>query len=208
MPNWVRNKITFYGPQNGIDELKEFVSTGVSLFDFNQICPMPISLNNIPAEEEVQECAIACFKARENDLNTCDEYEKRAYGFDFQELVSFGKTYEENVMLYGFRDWYHWRLSNWGTKWNSVDASWEGNECTFDTAWSIPQQIYERLARTFPYIMFDVLFADEDLGRNCGTVHYSGDESSVVVNYIDELDFARDVWGTTSEEDADMDMPF
>ncbi len=206
MPNWVRNKITFYGPQNGIDELKQFVSTDESLFDFNRIFKTPDRLMCVPASEDIEACAIACLNAKNDDLNTCDEYQRRNWGYDFQTLAAYGRTYEDNEIFFGYKDWYSWRLANWGTKWNSVDASWEGNECTFNTAWSIPQQIYERLARTFPYIMFDVLFADEDLGHNCGTVRYSGD-GRVVVDYVDELDFARDVWGTTLEH-ADIDLPF
>ena len=199
MPNWVRNKITFYGPQERIATLKSFVVTNDSQFDFNKIHPMPEALWEAPAEEEVQICAMACYEAKEKDLNTCDAYEKRAFGYDFQDLILKGRICKENEAAFGFRDWYHWRLFNWGTKWNSTDATWNGNVCTFDTAWSTPEQIYEKLSLIFPDITFDVLFADEDLGRNCGTIHYNEDEGQVVVNYTDDLNFACRVWGTTPD---------
>jgi len=55
-------------------------------------------------------------------------------------------------------NWYHWRIANWGTKWDigceaqngayGLEPTRSGNELSvsFDTAWSPPIGFYERLA--------------------------------------------------------------
>src|SRR5690606_21345130 len=57
------------------------------------------------------------------------------------------RAYEET----GHTDWYEWRLENWGTKWNAYSQSLERESdlsatLRFDTAWSPPQPILEKLA--------------------------------------------------------------
>jgi hypothetical protein len=53
---------------------------------------------------------------------------------------------------YGHDNWYDWRIAHWGTKWNSyeceLDDSWIDDgilEYQFDTAWSPPEGIHNRL---------------------------------------------------------------
>lgn len=70
-------------------------------------------------------------------------------------------------------DWYHWRISNWGTKWNAYGSGVEAAAgdlavVRFDTAWSHPAEIVAALAARFPAARFDVEYADEDLGQNQG----------------------------------------
>lgn len=56
-----------------------------------------------------------------------------------------------NMELYGFKNWYDWCVSNWGTKWDFGDknAFLNGNRdslsATFDTAWAPPLEAYEKL---------------------------------------------------------------
>lgn len=71
--------------------------------------------------------------------------------------------------------WYSWNIENWGTKWNgySTQITPEGGypekwRLRFDTAWSHPVPVIERLSRAFPEEMLQVEYADEDLGHNCG----------------------------------------
>ena len=56
----------------------------------------------------------------------------------------------------------------WGTKWNSYDLSFKDNVFTFDTAWSTPFLVIERLSQIFPDVLIKVKYADEDIGSNCG----------------------------------------
>ena len=50
--------------------------------------------------------------------------------------------------------WYHWNISNWGTKWDACNVEIEYAdesqiEIEFDTAWSPPEPICERLREMF-----------------------------------------------------------
>ena len=49
--------------------------------------------------------------------------------------------------------WYEWRLENWGTKWSLNEMHFEeGDEwcrMVFDTAWSPPQGIHEKMVNEF-----------------------------------------------------------
>lgn len=51
---------------------------------------------------------------------------------------------------YGKDNWYDWSIANWGTKWNAYNFDLLHENMTtvvirFDTAWSSPTQIFERL---------------------------------------------------------------
>lgn len=58
---------------------------------------------------------------------------------------------QENLDLYGAKDWYDWCVANWGTKWDvgdedsteRVDAN--TIQASFDSAWAPPCQAYEYL---------------------------------------------------------------
>lgn len=62
----------------------------------------------------------------------------------------------ENIAEFGFKNWYDWAVSNWGTKWdvtqeNNGDAEMSDDQLevriSFDTAWSPPVAFYEELER-------------------------------------------------------------
>jgi hypothetical protein len=53
----------------------------------------------------------------------------------------------ENLKKYGFKNWYDWRLANWGTKWNSYWMHTDGECIRFSTAWSPPTQVICALAK-------------------------------------------------------------
>lgn len=78
--------------------------------------------------------------------------------------------------------WYSWNIDNWGTKWGAYDHSIEpapGDLCRvqFDTAWSHPVPVIAALAAKFPDEEISVVYADEDLGSNCGRYKIKGDET-------------------------------
>jgi len=90
------------------------------------------------------------------------------------ELFRYGKQLVENFDKYGTLDWYSWRCSNWGTKWNSNDVTREYDDGAdhakyyFTTAWSMPYGVFEKLVSDFPNLEFHGKYADEDMGNNCG----------------------------------------
>ncbi len=55
-------------------------------------------------------------------------------------------------------DWYNWRISNWGTKWDvDINGDIEDEEeftCTFESAWSPPTDWLQKVAGDFPKLNF------------------------------------------------------
>ena len=62
-------------------------------------------------------------------------------------------------------------LKVWGTKWNACEpqADPEAGTCQFETAWSCPMGVLEKVSARFPDDAITVTYADEDIGSNCGT---------------------------------------
>lgn len=111
--------------------------------------------------------------------------------------------------LYGEKNWYDWRISNWGTKWNAYGYSEDhqynnDRKINFLTAWAAPHPVIEKLSEMFPYIKIEHEWADEDIGMNCGRyVYYDGER---IEEYYPEsqkecLEFAARVLDVSLEED-------
>lgn len=65
-------------------------------------------------------------------------------------------------------DWYNWRMSNWGTKWD-VKATLEDYdedrlEYYFDSAWSPPTLWLERVSEEYPALEFRLKYEEEGNG--------------------------------------------
>ena len=96
-------------------------------------------------------------------------------------------------------DWYRWRIHYWDTKWGAYDCySVMGKSYVifvFSTAWSIAYPVIERL-KLLGY-EFELQYADEDYGSNCGRITYSSEQG---FNHYAESSFknprqwARNLW--------------
>lgn len=102
----------------------------------------------------------------------------------------------------------------WGTKWNaySQKLSIDDGFIQFDTAWSCPVKLLEELSKQHPGINIIAKYADEDIGRNCGTLTFM--DGNIVAQecagrWIEMSeqdrakwsDFAYEVTGRSREED-------
>lgn len=101
-------------------------------------------------------------------------------------------------------DWYTWHNKYWGTKWNAYDVYTKVGVSTitfvFSTAWNTPFPVYEALVKNYPF-EFEVRYADEDIGSNCGKIIYdpikTGFDSLVHINTNELSDpnaFAMRLW--------------
>ena len=60
--------------------------------------------------------------------------------------------------------WYHWCIDNWGTKWEpdilDVDGDQDSEmlEITFNTAWSPPQGVVEKMREKYPKLTFQCFY--------------------------------------------------
>lgn len=142
----------------------------------------------------------------------------KAIGFDedslkFQTVASRAEEYIEVFIRtffcyhkYGIADTNEWSRNNWGCKWNSEDSFLHENSSVaeFKTAWSIPYLVYKKLAEQDT--QFAVLYADEDMGHNCGLLFFEKDNDGKLtcsVAFQDNLEFACKVRGMNLEDVVD-----
>ena len=135
-----------------------------------------------------------------NDLSK-EEIEKMFQRFNKhteEQCLEIGKQYYDNFCQYGATSWYHWCIDNWGTKWNACDAyKASDNIVIFDTAWSCPEPIIQKLSEMFD-VNVKVVYADEDYGSgNCGSLEYEAgvlQEEWHPDSYEQASEFAENVW--------------
>lgn len=202
MPNWVMNVIKFDCSEERLNDIRKAIGNyeeDGSAIDFNKLIPMPESLN--VSEGGRSDRAEKCYKAYLMDSEQVVKEKYKLSDEEFEELKKDGEIYASNREKYGHRSWYGWAIENWGTKWNATEALWAGdNTLSFQTAWSCPEPIFNKLAKMFPDVGFTVRYADEGMSYNCGTLEYSnGELYSENLEPDASYDFALDVWGYDEE---------
>ena len=143
MPNWCYNRISIYADSDQVSQLKEINDIFENHKDpFNQIFPIP-DFKNIP-----------------NDKGELPKLEqmKNPDGSVLWETYNFpdGKNDDR---------WYHWCITNWGTKWDLSELSIDYDdseelELEFSTAWSPPEGVIAELKNRYPELSF-TCFYDE-----------------------------------------------
>lgn len=194
MPNHVTNILSFKGPKADIQELRNSIksvnSDGDKIeIDFNKIIPMPNSLNITSGSKVDIGIAILKFKERGDDSELIKKlnypWVKAENITTPQQLADYFLSQEnnkndylkearialDNLERYGYKDWYSWSVANWDTKWNAYNISEEADDkIYFDTAWSTPFKVINKLSEMFPNVEITLEYADEDFGYNCGIV--------------------------------------
>lgn len=253
MPNYVTQKVLICGTDDECKTIRELMDKKPANFDedndsnyfnFNQIIPMPESLNmKSGSAETIAELLINSPKYdfqvpslnenRETYFNHLTEETKAYFSktdpsklndeefqdytnkltdiwgilniADKHESYSLKDTiqYLDNKRKYGATSWYEWSYANWGTKWNAGTVAWgdANNIISLETAWSVPEPVYEALTKKFPTVKLIVLFADEDTGSNCGIAVYNNgvetyhNPEEKDDNRIISTAFANIMWG-------------
>lgn len=218
MPNYVRNIIHFTGDKSEIQNMLKSIQDdekGIGSIDFNKLIPMPESLEiecgsrTDKGIKMVKEFLQPIQQIGTPTVSTPNELEAllSAHTAEVPEQEKaeweLGVKAAMNVLNYEHATWYDWSIANWGTKWNAncFDEGEDGGEVdtiAFDTAWSAPHPVIEKLAELYPNIEMEHKWADEDLGNNCGESTYANGERTSIVypaNNKSSLEFAADVWG-------------
>jgi hypothetical protein len=190
MPNHITNILTIKGEHSEIEKcLKAISSEENEIIDFNKIVPRPKSLD-ITSGSNVDN-AMAIIKnddkhfrsmldypwVKKEGLMTIEQVKEHIKGSLSEKDYEEGRMAIENLEAYGCKDWYSWSIQNWGTKWNAYDCNNDDwGTISFDTAWSTPFPVMKELAGKYPDLSFEVKFADEDLGSNCGKYTFENGE--------------------------------
>lgn len=160
---------------------------------------------------------------REKDLEADKEKLSRSVSIltdpEFRDVklpaLCAGFHYVRNKLHYGYYTWYGWACQYWGTKWNAMETGIQEDEESglfcwkFETAWSAPFNVIRVLSVIFPEVSFELQYADEDIGCNCGIITYRDGEviDEIYTNkgfsYADAQKFAIDlIYGGTPEENG------
>lgn len=184
MPNWCSNYISVRGTNAA--EVKRLADA----FDSGELCdaviPVPQALKDTVAGSH-----------GDPDKQKALEQQEQA-----------------NLAKYGVRNWYDFCVSRWGTKWDinttsecDRDDDGLGFNGSFDTAWSPPMGVVERLEAqgyevTLYYYEPGMCFVGKYEDGNDEYYQYEGENSKTVAQAIGtELD---DFWGI-SEQMADWE---
>ena len=210
MPNYVRNHISFEGPEEAIRKMLEEIQVdklGPGSIDFNKIIPMPESLS-IEAGSRTDEGlrmyrSFISAQALNQDISRYLRYQK-----ENKEKWDLGKQAYENIQQYNAPTWYEWCTKNWGTKWPAIhdDISLSNDSLRFDTAWAFPLSIVEKLSQMYPTITIKAEWADEDIGNNCGRTEFRAgklEDFYIPTDQREAVTFAESVWETAMEDFAD-----
>lgn len=201
MPNHVTNILT-----TNDEKLLEFISNpddkdGNIHIDFNKIIPMPTTLDIESSSEGKTGIELVKFKDFGTPMSEwAQEVINKSGSERLTRMEQLGRQYLENIKNYGHQDWYSWSIQNWGTKWNAYNQSRDGNSIRFDTAWSTPEPIFRKLAELFPNSEFEVKFADEDIGNNCGIVTYKNGKEEEYISKHGNIKFSCEIKGRDYEQ--------
>ena len=128
-------------------------------------------------------------KAVENCVASLEGEDEDGYPnvFDFEKIEPMPEdvrnTDPDRVLGDGPKNrnnWYDWSCDNWGTKWNSCNADVNNRfedgdnhviEIDYDTAWTMPVPVWDKLAKKFPKLEFRHKF-DEEMQHFYGVAIY------------------------------------
>jgi len=183
-------------------------------FDFNKAIPMPKilreTISGSISEEGAQLLCIVETKGKFPHTLHDIRIERMAKSIEMPEASLYeiavayleknpdvrraGERYLEAIALTGYKDWYDWSIAYWGTKWNSYDyrvESLKPFEFCFDTAWSFPVQVFERLAGMYPNVHFYCRCYDK-FGNFAGRGYFNPPSHESYFKFTDASDELRD----------------
>lgn len=152
MPNWCSNVTELLGSEADIKEILRRAKT--TQYELDEVdgelkaYEVEFSMNGlVPMPEHLQ--------------NT----QSNAGGDDFAKAIAGDQTVE-------YKDWYHWRLAHWGTKWdlNPETTSFSplivqddnaSIEIYYDTAWSPVCEFWQQVSKLFPNVRIDNRYLEE-----------------------------------------------
>ena len=88
-----------------------------------------------------------------------------------------GKAEGDMAESLGCPIWTKFNHKEWGTKWNAYSQKKiDDYTIMYDTAWSSSRKVVQKIAEKFPMVEVLLSYADEDVGYNCGSLHWRSGE--------------------------------
>jgi hypothetical protein len=206
MPNYVKHKMTVNGQDEDVQQFFKAIKNKDDLFDFGNLVPVP---EHIKLPDGVD--GISSFVIDAAELLMIHSGQKvldfRGIPKRKSQIIDYGHTIKwedkhfewlirccKAIQETSFSNWWPWNMYNWGTKWGAYSITRKGNEIEFETAWSTPMPIWNKIAELFPALSISILYADEDYGANCGNIKI--ENGNVERKEIDTKEFSYKVWNT------------
>lgn len=189
MANNILNKVIFLGREENVNKAKECMGPE---FDLNNIVKEPEGLDrevSVLAVEEAKK-----YIKDHADEDPKEHAKKLALSWAPKNLEDDFLTCVDNYRRTGYFYWLDWRRANWGCKWNTYDH--EGEQMTFLTANAPCRKAYVKISEKFG-ITVKVLFADEDMGYNCGILTAKNGtllEWNPEAGSQEAIEFAENLW--------------
>jgi hypothetical protein len=179
MPNWCYNSMTVRGPKEDLDRFIKAVTLPVNDgaktsngddaggFDLALIYPTPKELAETEAGFFSAEPHPAWAERLANGEMTQEWYDELVE----RNTKGYAKD-QENIQKYGYKNWYDWNISNWGTKWSprvermELEEYQDGSsyiQTYYETAWSPATKLIQKISEKFPSLIFDVTFDEESM---------------------------------------------
>ena len=145
MPNHCHNRVTFYPAGDDTAKAIEDIKAIKQMFEdencFTQIIPEPDWVNTPLMSKDVQEYSFSKPRGKVGELPQ--------YVEDYAKRLVFKSTGHADDRRYD------WRVQNWDTKWDAYDVvvTDDDPECLeveFNTAWSPPEAICDKLREDYP----------------------------------------------------------
>lgn len=161
MPNWVNNRITVSGSPSEVERFEDTARKQPNIWS-DEIYEANCEMGDV--------LSFANFIAPPQEAVDSGEY-WGTHGFVKGEAV--GRT--DN-------NWYEFNTREWDTKWDAGEVSRVeisgGVEYGFQTAWSPPEPVFEKMTEMFPKLTFDVWW-EEEQGYGAEFVLEAGEVTSM-----------------------------
>lgn len=155
MPNWCQNTLFVEGDLNALQDFKKRTlkvnDNGIIEFTMNELMPTPPEL--------LEQSSPATWRGDSEDEKGRLEFE------------NYLDSLEEK---YGAKDWYEWRVNNWGTKWDvssgDVDEmNGDSLNIHYDTAWGPNDGFIKFASKVYPSLKFRLSYEEPGMGF-CGVL--------------------------------------
>ena len=159
MPNWVYNNINIRGDKASLVAFRDKAS---------KLSPTGLDEDGSLLYTQTDENVFSFWNFKEPSNKTA--YFEAAHGTKPKEYEAW--TAEEKMaydLAFKTDGWYDWNVREWGSKWDACDSSFDDNTedltptlyYSFNTAWSIPEKIFEEIVKQHPELSFDFSCEEE-----------------------------------------------
>ena len=162
MPNWVYNNLSITGSPNVVEQVREKLA-------------QPYTTNHRTfvledGKHEVRQ-VVDVHKSALSFWNIVSPTDLDAYWGESThkvDLDNFAESYTKS--LAEGMDWWHWNVREWGCKWDACevetqdDFTYNGKQTIgyrFDTPWSPPLEVIEKLAQQYPDLTIHIGYEEE-----------------------------------------------